>query len=82
MSRIVCNRHIFNQDIFFQEKNCLASRVCHGDPKNYPKGCTKMTKSSMNVTMGYYWRQNQKGSREAYTIEVKEKAPYCIKLKN
>lgn len=58
---------------------CLASRVCHGDPKTYPDNCQNIrntTRPRSEVTMGYWWSQANI-SAGSYTVEIKSTSPYC-----
>lgn len=64
------------------QADCLASRVCMGDPHKIPKNCHTLRNDTTHhnqdlVTMGYWWNTSnpQPG---CYTVEVGSASPYCL----
>lgn len=57
---------------------CIADRICHGDPKSYPKNCSNLTNDTGRhyVTMGYWWVDGNT-TPGSYTVEVSSTPPYC-----
>ena len=59
-----------------KEASCSADRICHGNPKRYPKNCTDLKKARNKVTMGYWTDINTIPGQ--YTVEVNSTSPYCL----
>ena len=54
---------------------CLADRMCHGNPKDFPDHCTDLRNdSSPEVAMGYWWAHAV--ANQCYTVEVTGTSPY------
>ena len=65
------------------EAACLADRICHGNPKNYPENCNNLTRFDQSrrpgvseVAMGYWWTESN-ATGGSYTVEVGSTDPYC-----